>query len=275
MGTPNPALFDKVLFDQAVFGGSVPAGAPVTAGKGLIYPALRKAGVTLGPQRTPSAAQYEDGLEELNRLIGSLNVDRLFIFSIARYEYPMSGAKTFTIGIDPQGQMVADLNGPRPVQIDAANIIYSFPEIRRPLALLTDLQWRQIVVQDIPNTIPYALYDDYAYPLSTLYIYPQPVSGYILELYIWQLVPTFLTADDVVILPPGYEDALVLNLAVRLGPHFQRIVDPDVRADAQKALMRIESINAPKPVLEVPCLGRRGPTGSNDPWFTTTWGPQG
>src|SRR5215831_4013027 len=247
---PNP-LFDSVLWDQVQFGGIAGGGTPVTACKGLIYPALRKAGVTLGPQRTPSPAQYQDGLEELNRLIGSLNCDRLFIYSIARYEYPLSGAKTFTVGIDPQGQTIADLNGPRPVQIDAANIIYSMPQIRRPLALLTDLGLRRVVVQDIANTIQYALYDDYAYPLSTLYIYPQPVPGYILELFMWQLVPSLVTCGDVVLLPPGYEDALVLNLAVRLGPHFQRNVDPDVRADAQKALMRLESINAPRPIADL------------------------
>jgi hypothetical protein len=268
-------MFGSSPWAGTVWGGAGAGAFPplptVYAGKGILYPALRKAGVTLGPQRTPSPAQYQDALDELNRLLGSLNTDRLFIYTIARYEYPLTGAKSFTIGIAPQGQL-ADLNGPRPVTIDKANIIYSMPEIRRPLALLTDLQWSQIVVQDIANTIPYALYDDYAYPLSTLYIYPQPVPGYILELYMWQVVPGFVTPDDIVLLPPGYEDALVLNLAVRLAPHFQRVVDPDVRNDAQKALMRIESINAPKPVLEIPCLGRGGPTGSNDPWFTTTWG---
>ena len=276
MSTPVPSIWNAVQWNQTVFGsGNVAPGGTIPAGKGLIYPALRKAGVTLGPQRTPSPAQYEDGLEELNRLIGSLNCDRLNIYTIASYQLPLNGSKTQTIGLDPQGILTADFGVPRPIAIDRANVIYSTPPIRRPLALLTDLQWAQIVVQDLANTIPYALYDDYAYPLSTLSFYPQPVPGYLLELYVWSLVPSFLSVNDVVALPPGYEDALVLNLAVRLGPHFQRQVDPDVRADAQKALLRIESINAPKPVLQVPCLGGPGPAGSNDPWFTTTWGPQG
>src|SRR5262249_52586902 len=153
----------------------------VSVDKAILYPALRKAGVTLGPQRTPSPAQYRDSLDELNRLTGSLNCDRMNIFSIARHEYILSGAKTYTIGQDPTGSTVADLNGPRPQQIDRANIIYSSPQIRRPLALFTDLQWSLIQAQDLPNTIPEALYDDYAYPLSTLYLYGQPVPGYILE----------------------------------------------------------------------------------------------
>src|SRR5215471_16091899 len=248
MSTNLNPLFNQILFDQATFGGTGSAGGvPVTVDRGLIYPALRKAGVTLGPQRTPSPAQYQDGLEELNRLVGSLNCDRLNIYSISRYEYPLNGAKTYTIGQDPTGQTIADFDGPRPVAIDRANIIYSTPQLRRPLALLTNLQWSRIVCQDQPITIPYALYDDYAYPLSIIYLYPQPVPGYMLELFIWQLVPTFVTISDVILLPPGYEDVLVLNLAVRLAPHFQREIPAVVAIDAQKALMRIESINAPKP----------------------------
>ena len=107
-------------------------------------------------------------------------------------------------------------------------------------------------------TIPYALYNDRAYPLSTLYLYGQPMAGASLELYYWELIPTFSTVSDVVLLPPGYEDALVLNLAVRLGPHFQRQVDPDVRVEAQKALMRLESINAPQPILTTSLCARGG-----------------
>jgi hypothetical protein len=54
-----------------------------------------------------------------------------------------------------------------------------------------------------------------------------------------------------VLLPLQYEDALVLNLAVRLAPHFQRIIPDDVRQQARESLMRLESINAPKPIAAV------------------------
>jgi hypothetical protein len=250
-------FFNSVLFNQANFGGISSAGAPVSAGKGLIYPALRKAAVTLGPQRTPSPAQYQDGLEELNRLVGSLNCDRLNIFTNQRWEFPLTaGLKTYTIGQDPTGQIIADLDAPRPQAIERANIITGSggSDLRYPLALPTVLQWALIPMQDLGMTIPTALYNDRAYPLSTLYLYGQPMEGCRLELFYWLLIPVFQTADDIVLLPPGYEDALVLNLAVRLAPHFQRAVEPDVRADAQKALMRLESINAPKPIADTGAL---------------------
>src|SRR5215831_18238744 len=102
--TASNPLWDQILFNQNVFGGIGAGTVPVAAGKGLIYPALRKAGVTLGPQRTPSPAQYQDGLEELNRLIGSLNCDRLNIYTYQNLQLPLTaGQRTYTIGQDPAG----------------------------------------------------------------------------------------------------------------------------------------------------------------------------
>ena len=236
-------------------GGTGGAGAinPVYVGRGILYPALRKAGITLGPQRTPSPAQYQDAIEELNRLVGSLNCDRLFIYSQTNAVFPLNGGTRYTIGASADPNIVPDFDAPRPQFIEAASIVTSISEpiLRYPLVVIGDLQWAKIGLLSIPNTIPEFLYNDRGYPLSTLYLWGQPMAGYLLELFYWQLVPQFVTPDDQVLLPPGYEDALVLNLAVRMAPHFQRQVPPDVREDARKALMRLESINAPQPIASV------------------------
>jgi hypothetical protein len=254
------ALFNSALFNQTLFGGPgglAPGITPVEVGQGLLYPALRKAQVTLGPLRVPSTAQFQDALWELNRLIGSLNCDRLNIYSIADYEFPLeTGKMAYTIGLSPDPLFTADFPVERPQMIERANIVVTStsPTVRYPLALFTASQWALIQVREIPDTIPQVLYNDRAYPISTLYLWGQPMAGYVLELFPWILIPTFRTITDVVLLPPGYEDALVLNLAVRLAPHFQKgAVPPDVREDAWKALMRLESINAPKPIAP---LGR-------------------
>jgi hypothetical protein len=223
---------------------------PVYLGRGILYPALRKAGITLGPQRTPSAAQYQDAVEELNRLIGSLNCDRLFIYTQDRIVAPLTGAKTYTIGASADPNVIPDIDAPRPQGIEAANIISVPGEIRYPLTIVTDLEWAQISLQDLPGTIPEILYNDRGYPLSTLYLYGQPMAGSLIELFCWHLVPQFTTPDDVVFLPPGYEDALVLNLALRLAPHFQRATDPNLREDARISWMRLMSINAPQPIAD-------------------------
>jgi hypothetical protein len=228
---------------------------PVYVGRGILYPALRKAGITLGPQRTPSVAQYQDAIEELNRLLGSLSCDRLFIYTKTNSLFPLTGATRYTIGTSADPDIVPDFDAPRPQFIEAANIVTGDAEagMRYPLQILTDLQ--------LKNTIPGSLYNDRAYPLSTLYLWGQPMDGCQLELFYWQLVPQFISPDDQVLLPPGYEDALVLNLALRMAPHFQKRIDPVLRLDAREALMRLESINAPQPVAS---LGNWGSCGCDD-----------
>jgi hypothetical protein len=256
-------LFNAQTFNSALFGGAPPSGTIIEVGEGLLYPALRKAAITLGPQRTPSPAQFQDAIEELTRLIGSLNIDRYFVYSRYTVTAPLNGGKTYTIGIpaDPFSQ-ASDFNVPRPNGIEAANIVSNgTPPFRYPLAMVTDLQWSKIRVQDIPNAIPEVIYNDRAYPVATLYLWGQPIAGYLLELFCWQSIPTFQTLADVVILPDGYEDALVLNLAVRLVTHFPlapnvpRQVDPNLYQQAREALMRVESLNAPQPVADTSALG--------------------
>lgn len=253
---PVDSLFDQILFDQGTFGG-VSGLVSETAG-GLIYAALRKAAVTLGPQRTPSPAQIQDGLEELRRLTGSLNCDRLFIYAVDTLIFPLTvGKKTYTIGQDPTSIVTADFDVPRPQLITMANYVdVSNPSqpLRYPLAILTPELWSSITLQDLPNTIPQGLYNDRAYPISTLYLYGQPVGGNQLEIWAWHQVPVFTSDSDAVILPLQYEDALVLNLACRLAPHFQLPVHPDVRQQARESLMRLESINAPQPIADTSAL---------------------
>jgi len=252
-------LFNKILFDQAAFGGNVSGLAGQTVG-GLIYAALRKAAVTLGPGRTPSPAQTQDAIDELRRLTGSLNCDRLFIYAEDMYTFPLeAGKKIYTWGQVPGASDVADFDAPRPQLITRANFLdlttnQSAP-LRYQMAILTPQVWASIVDQNLPDTIPEGLYNDRAYPISNIYFYGQPEASNAVEIWAWHQIPTYTSESEVVILPLQYEDALVLNLAVRLAPQFQRVVDPDLRQQARESLMRLESINAPQPIAVLPALG--------------------
>lgn len=230
------------------------------AGTGLLYPALRKAGVTLAPGRGPSQAQLDDALAELNRLMSSLHLDPMFIYSQDTISYLLTGGQaSYTIGIAASGQPPADIVAQRPIEISAANIVDA--GFRSPLTIATHADWanRWTVNGFYPST----LYNDAAAPLSTLTLWPAPSAGFLLELFVWHQVPSFVTANDVVNLPAGYDDTLVLNLAVRLCPQFQRPIDPNLRADARESLMRVLSLNAPQPVLHVGDIGACSCSGYN------------
>lgn len=227
----------------------------------IIYAALRDAGVMLAAGRTPSHDQYSDCLDEINRMIGTANCERPRIFTISVASYALTGAKTYTIGKDPSGVLTADFDADRPQEIQQASLIFpNSPAVRRPVKLLTDAEWAQIAVQDIPNSPVFYLYNDGNYPFSTLYVWPQAPTGYSLELYTWQAIPYFTSVDDVVTLPPGYEDWLVKGLAVRLDskPWPAKVtMNPQVRIDAQKALAAIASRNLPPP----PKISSSAPSG--------------
>jgi hypothetical protein len=245
--TPANPLFNSILWNQAAFGGNISGLTGETAG-GLIYAALRKAGITLGPGRTPSPAQMQDALDELRRLTGSLNCDRLFIYAEDTFTFPIVTSQTiYTWGQVNDSSFTADFDAPRPQLITRANYLDS-SSLRYPIGILTPQAWAAITSQDLPNTIPQGLYNDRAYPISNIYFYGRPQAGMSVEIWAWHQVPIYTSEGDAVILPLQYEDALVLNLACRLAPHFQRQLDPVVMQQARESLMRLESINAPQPV---------------------------
>ena len=240
-------LFDTTQFNSALFGGGG-AGAPcgVEVGKYILYPALRKAGVTLGPQRTPSPAQFQDAIDELNRLISSLSCDRLFIYSLTEYSFPLESGKTvYTIGVPCDFSTVVDFAVPRPLMISQANFTWDSSGCSH-LRVTSEPQCAGSCGGEA------VLYNDRAAPVSTLRLPGPPAAGSSLSLFVWQVTPRVNALTDLIEISEGYEDALTLNLAVRLAQQFQRRIDPALRVDARESLMRLASINAPQPVLELP-----------------------
>ena len=224
----------------------------IAVDQGLLYPALRKAGVTLGPGRTPSPAQFQDAIGEVNRLLGSLSIDPYFVYAHDLLTFTLTGKASYTIGIG--SGPASDFPVPAPVWISFAN--YVTGSLTAPLEVLTTQQWAGSVRTAFPS-IPDSLYYDRAYPVGRIYLYPQPAGGE-LELHVWHVIPSVASPTDLLALPPGYEDAIVLNLACRLAPQFGRPVDPFLRQEARESLMRIESLNAPAPMLELGGIGSCG-----------------
>ncbi len=228
--------------------------ADQTAGD-LIYAALRKAGVTLGPGRTPSPAQSKDALDELRRLTASLNCDRLFIYDEKANVFPIAASKASYTWGQATG-VTADFDAPWPQMVTRGNYLDA-PGSTTPYSLTihTPQTWASIGHRRMSPGIPDGLYNDRAYPVSNIYFDPWPQGGSIVEIWAWHQVPTYTAEGNLVVMPPQYEDALVLNLACRLAPQFQRQVDPDVRQQARESLMRLESINAPQPIADTGGLG--------------------
>jgi hypothetical protein len=205
---------------------------------------------TLHEGQGPNLDDITDGLTVLNSMLTTWSVDRLNIFEIRRDVYTLTaGQQTYSIGVG--GDFVAA----RPIRIDRAAVIFSpgglQPEL--PLSSLTVRQWEDMTVKSVASTIPTAMYADNAYPLCHLNLWPIPTGALPLVLYTWAALTTGLTSaalDTALSFPPGYEDAIRYNLAVRLAPEWDKKLRADVLDLARESRVFIQSLNAPAPVLQ-------------------------
>lgn len=246
-----PTFSSSLFGSSGVSGSSADVGVPLSS---LIMPAYRIAGITTRAMIVPSGDMYLEAVPELNRMIGGWNCSRPNIFTIRIDNFALvSGQKVYTIGDG------ADFDMPRPQKIQQGVIILSSTDtgdaVRMPpMYQMTVDEWAQISLQNISNGIPLQFYYDGSYDPDTgwgnVYLWPQTESAYLVEWYTWRSIPVFATQDDQVALPPGYYDAIVYNLAVRLAslnPLMSKIA-PQAFITARQALAAIESKNAPTPL---------------------------
>jgi hypothetical protein len=196
----------------------------------------------LGAGRGAGQSESSVALGLLNALIDSWNAQGLLVFSIRSDTYAMTiGKQAYTIGPG-----AADFNTTRPVHIEQANALVTVASqsVRVPMALLTAEQWAAVPATSDQSVLPQRLYDDYAAPISTLYVHPIPSAACSIELFTWQQLGAIAQLNDTLVLPPAFEHALAYNLAMELGPAFNLPPRPEVQALAAQAKAAIAELNA-------------------------------
>lgn len=216
----------------------------------IIYPALRLAKVIGGPARVPSPDQVTDAFQSLNRMNDAWNLKEGLIYRYDNSQYVMNPPKAvYSIGRGAGADFVAD----RPVRIEAAEIVLSTggSTVYLPMVILNAAQWADTRLRSFPTTFPTKLYPDYGYPNCSLFMWGTPTQVNSIELWTWQQAKQFVAPTDTVLVPPGYLEALVNNLAVRMGAQFgtTQLMAPTVFTDARKSLADIKGVNQPSPVI--------------------------
>ncbi len=232
----------------------------------ILTPSLRMAGISKRPGITASGEMFGELIPAANRLLASWNCNGHIVFTTSIDQYPLNaGQKIFSIG--PGG----DFNGPRPIYVREANFLFpTNPTLRIPIKILDDDEWSKIGVQDIIGAPTWYLYYDGSYDANgrgKIYIVGQPPTGYQLELFTWQALKADFTATtDAFIFPPGYEKALVSNLAIEATMLYplESVVARNEPAlallekQAMKDLRALVVLNSSSPVLrsEIAYIGR-------------------
>lgn len=153
----------------------------------LINDALKLIG-RLGPGRSAGQSESNDALYIVNRMLDSWSVKRLTVFSVARNTWPLTAAQeTYTIGVG------GVFSTPRPTVIESANIVASVEGLTAyfPLELIGQDDFAELETYSDQSIIPKKLYNDGAFPLSTLYLYPIPATNTHLDLYTWNPLTQF------------------------------------------------------------------------------------
>lgn len=216
----------------------------------LLRSSFRLIGV-LHEGQGPNTDDFTDSLVVLNAMLTTWSVDRLNIFCIQSNTYAtVANQQTYQIGAG-----APDFNAPRPIRIERAAVVYQpsgefQPEL--PLGRLSSREWEDIRIKNITSTIPTLFYADNAFPFANINLWPIPTLALPFILYTWQALAAGLLVgalDTALSFPPGYEDAIRYNLAVRLAPEWDKKLRQDVLDLARESKVFIQSINAPAPVL--------------------------
>lgn len=186
--------------------------------------------------QTPSDTVLADSLEALNSMLDGWSAQRLTILAlVAESNVLVVSTASYTIGSG------ATWNTVRPIEIRRA-YVQSAEGIDYPVEIITRYRYNNIGDKTLEGQPSRLWYDDQN-PTGTVYLYPTPDKAE--TLYINSVKPhtALATLATSFVYPPGYEEAVKYNLAIRLAAEFDTPVLPEIARIADEALTAIKNRN--------------------------------
>jgi hypothetical protein len=210
----------------------------------LITDALMELGV-LGTNEALSGNDLALCLRRLQALVDAWRLDELTMPTVVRTTVDLvSSTAAYTIGTG------ATINIARPQFINSAAYIpdpSASTPVEIPLEVLSDQRYAQWPLKTLTAAYPQAIYYNHGFTSSgygTITVLPTPSSATPdLVLYCPTAMVGFVDATTVYTFPPGYEDAFLYGLALRLAPAFTRPITPELKEAAYQSLRRIKEAN--------------------------------
>ena len=199
---------------------------------------IRRAGLEIGitdPYEALDAHEASDGLDSLNQMLDSWSLEGLTIFQILQENVVLNaGIASYTIG--PSGTFITN----RPMEIISAFVKEG--GIDYPIHIIGRQEYDRIEQKTVGYRPEYLFYEP-SVPngVITLWGVPGIVSG----LYInsEKQLQRFDTLTSQVVLPIGYERAIVKNLAIEMAPQYRRTPSKELMLTAVESKANIERKN--------------------------------
>jgi hypothetical protein len=202
----------------------------------IITDAMQEIGA-IGAGETPNPNDAALGLSRLNLMLGGWQLQPQTIPVVRREVFSVvANQATYTIGPG------ADLDTTRPSMLTGAGLLLnnSNPPVELSRGLLTDDGYQSIPIKTLTNTLFTNVYYNPTYATDgwgTIFLWPTPtVDTNDLVLYRPEQLSEFADLATQYILPPGCQEAMFYNLAVRLCGPFGRPVDPELSTMARKSM---------------------------------------
>lgn len=119
-------------------------------------------------------------------------------------------------------------------------------QVDYPMQPISVDQWSAIGLKNQPGPWPKVVYYDAAYPLGTLYFFPNPSQGGEVHLWTDMLFSDYPTLNTPINLPQGYERFLKVALAIELWPEYkgQAPIPDSLTAQYRVAKAAVKNLNA-------------------------------
>lgn len=200
----------------------------MTTGTILVQDALCQRGI-LADNVAPTSDQLATGLRFLNRMMDSWGIDTSMLFQIATETFPMTaGTASYSTAL---------LAGGRPQSIDSMYV--SLNNIDYPVRLVSNQEYNEVTYK-LTQSVPNICYYDDAYPNAAFKFYPIPYAAFTCYVDTRRVLTGAIGAATDVLLPAGYEKAIVDNLACYL--NYGNPPTPKMLKDAEESKKVIQRI---------------------------------
>lgn len=235
----------------------------ITSGKALTKRALRKLGAIASGEEL-NGNELKDALEELNSMLDNWNTEELLVHVVNRNAFTIAAA-TATLEIGPGG----NLDQVRPQRIEQGQAWISEDGLEYPIEVWLQERWSGITDKTTTGR-PSILYYEAKHPLGVINLWPVTDKNYDFIIYTWNLLAQISNINQTLSFPPGYADAIVYELAIRLAPEYGKPVPPAVAIAAVQSKANVKRINDLTPELRVDAaLLKRGGGATHD---IKSWG---
>ncbi len=202
------------------------------------------------PDDTIPAPVYDVGLRWLNRMLDGWAAVKRNCYNVNFTVYTLTPNHSPTL-IGP-GLTAPDFATPnsasRPIRIEGANLILNGnPATDLIINIRDDDWWLGQQVKNLTSTIPTDLYYSPAFPNGELNFWPIPTTGYQVRLEMWVALGQVDDVTAAFVAPPGYNQAILLQLALNLCGPMSKPIPPELPGRLAKALAVIQGNNIESP----------------------------